>query len=90
MDPSAPVDLDGVKAVLVETLGLQDRDESISAETRLFGALPELDSLAVVELIVALEDRFGIEVAPEDVTAETFETLGSLSAFVGDQLRSQA
>lgn len=74
--------LEQVKAVLVETLGLEDRAEAIGPETRLFGALPELDSLAVVELLVELESRLGIEASEEAVTAENFETLASLSAFV--------
>ena len=76
------VDLAAVKEVLVETLELHDRADELDASTPLMGALPELDSMAVLELIAALEQRFGITVAEEDVTAETFETLGSLTAFV--------
>jgi acyl carrier protein len=90
MHPKAPVNLDSVKAVLVETLGLEDRSDAISADTRLFGALAELDSLTVVELIVVLEQRFGITVEGEDVTAEAFETLGSLTAFVSRQAQPEA
>lgn len=71
-----------VKAALVETLGIEDRAAEIGPHTRLFGALPELDSLAVVELLVELENRLGIEAAEEAVTAENFETLASLTAFV--------
>jgi acyl carrier protein len=76
------VDVDGVKAVIVETLGIEDRADSITAETRLFGALPELDSMAVLELIVVLEDRFGIVVDGDDVSAETVESVASLTEFV--------
>lgn len=43
-----------VRAALVETLGIEDRAETIDATTPLLGALPELDSLAVLELIVEL------------------------------------
>lgn len=89
MDPSPSVDLDSVKAVLVETLGMEDRSDSITAETRLFGALPELDSLTVVELIVVLEERFGITVDGDDVTAEAFETLASLTDFVTAQAQPE-
>jgi acyl carrier protein len=89
MDPSPSVDLDSVKAVLVETLGMEDRSDSITAETRLFGALPELDSLTVVELIVVLEERFGITVDGDDVTAEAFETLASLTDFVTAQVQPE-
>lgn len=74
--------LEQVKSVLVETLGLQDRADAIGPDTRLFGALPELDSLAVIELLVELENRLGIEAEEEAVTAKNFETLASLAAFV--------
>ena len=82
----APALLEDVKAVVVETLGVQDRAGSLDAATPLMGSMPELDSLAVVELVLALEDRFGITIEGEDVTAEAFETLGSLTALVEERL----
>jgi acyl carrier protein len=82
MELNATIDIDDVKAVLVDTLGIEDRAEAIDGATQLIGALPELDSLAVMELVLALEDRFAITVEGEDVTADVFETLGSLTAFV--------
>ena len=83
---NSSIALDDVKAVLVETLGVEDRADSIDASTELFGNLPELDSMAVMELVFALETRFGIEVEGEDVSAERFETLASLTAFVESKL----
>jgi acyl carrier protein len=74
-----------VKTALVETLGIEDRAESIEATTPLLGALPELDSLAVLELIVELERRFGITVSDEDVTAAAFATLATLTEFVAER-----
>jgi acyl carrier protein len=73
--------------VLVETLGLNGRADTLDARTRLLGALPELDSLGAVELVLALEARFGITIEDEDVTADAFETLGGLTALVESQLR---
>jgi len=75
-----------VKDVLVKTLGVEDRAATIDASTPLLGSLPELDSMAVLELVAALEQRFGITVDDDDVTAEVFETLGSLTAFVQEKL----
>jgi acyl carrier protein len=75
-----------VKAVLVEKLGVEDRAASIDAATPLLGSLPELDSMAVLELVAALEQHFGISVDDDDVTAEVFETLASLTAFVTGKL----
>jgi acyl carrier protein len=71
-----------VKAVLVSTLGVADRAAAIDAPTPLFGHLPELDSMAVVELVYALEEHFGITIDGEEIGAEMFETLGALAAFV--------
>ena len=75
-----------VKDVLVKTLGVEDRAATIDASTPLLGSLPELDSMAVLELVAALEQRFGITVDDDDVTAEVFETLGSLTEFVQAKL----
>lgn len=56
------------------------------ADTPLLGALPELDSMAVVTLINTLEERFGIAVNDEDMSGETFASVGSLVAYVAGQL----
>jgi acyl carrier protein len=93
-DPTRPiepkktptVELGDVKAVLVTTLGIQARAETLDATTELLGSLPELDSLAVLELLAALEQRFGIRIEDEDVSGEVFETLGALTAFVAGKL----
>ncbi len=70
--------LNEVKSVLVTTLGIEDRAASIDASTELFGGIPELDSLAVLELVTAIEDKFGITIEDEEFGGEIFETLGSL------------
>lgn len=80
------VDVAAVKAAVVETLGVEDRSDALDAATPLLGALPELDSLAVLELVVELEQRFGIVVEDEDVTADVFATLASLTEFVEAKL----
>lgn len=79
--------LPGVVEVLTRTLGIEDRADSISRGTRLFGELPELDSLGVVELAAALEDRFDIVIEDEDFTGEVFESVGTLTDFI-DSRRS--
>lgn len=74
--------LPGVIDVLVRTLGIEDRASTIARETLLFGELPELDSLGVVELAAALESRFDIVIDDEDFTGEVFESVGTLTDFV--------
>jgi acyl carrier protein len=68
--------------VLVRVLGIEDRAATIDADTALLGELPELDSLGVVELAQALENRFDVVIDDDDFTAEVFATVGSLAAFV--------
>lgn len=81
------VALADVKDVVVQTLGVEDRADAIDADTPLFGTLPELDSMAVLELVLELEQRFGIVLEGEDVTADAFETLTNLTAVVESKLR---
>ncbi|MBO3743306.1 acyl carrier protein [Actinoplanes flavus] len=78
--------IDDVKAVLVSVLGIEDRAAAIGPDTQLLGNLPELDSMAVLELIAALEERFGVSVDDDEVTAEVFDTLGSLTALIDEKL----
>lgn len=71
--------------VLVTTLGIEDRAPSMDRDTGLFGELPELDSLGVVELAAALEERFDIEIDDDDFTGAVFETVGTLVDFVSSR-----
>jgi acyl carrier protein len=84
---NSTTDIADVKVVVVETLGVEDRAATLGPTTPLLGSLPELDSMAVLEVVLELEQRFGITVEGEDVTAEVFETLASLTAFVDRKLR---
>ena len=78
---SIPVETQ-MRALLRDALGLsQDRVDAFDADTPLFGALPELDSMAVAGLLTEMEDRFGIIIDDEDIDGDTFETFGSLLAF---------
>lgn len=71
-----------VIGLLRDTLQLGERARTFSDTTRLLGALPELDSLAVINVITALEERFGVTVNDDEISADTFETVGSLHSFV--------
>ena len=75
-----------VKALLVSVLGIEDRAATIGVDTPLLGNLPELDSMAVLELVAALEQRFGVTIDDDEVTAEAFDTLGSLAALLDSKL----
>lgn len=78
--------IEEIKGLLTETLHLGDRGQSLTGNTHLLGNLPELDSMAVIHLITALEERFGIVVEDDEINASTFETVASLAAFVDSKL----
>ena len=78
--------IDQVRTVVDSALQLRGRLGACDAATPLLGALPELDSMAVVSLITALEEHFGIAVADDEIEAATFATLGSLADFVQQKL----
>lgn len=77
-----------VRAVLVDVLALPvDRAAAFTADTPLFGALPELDSMAVAGVLTELEDRLGIVIEDDEVDGDMLETFGALVAFATGKLR---
>lgn len=72
-----------LRAILVDTLALeQARVSAFADDTELFGAIPELDSQAVMGLLTEIEDRFGFIIDDDDVDGEMLETFGALLRFV--------
>jgi acyl carrier protein len=67
-----------VLAILDDILSLQGRAAGMTAETPLLGAVPELDSMAVVGLIGAIEERFDVIFDDDEIDGQTFATVGSL------------
>ena len=72
--------------VLDEVLSLGGRAATFTRATPLLGAVPELDSMAVVSLITALEQRLGISVDDDDIDGATFATVGSLADYLGTKV----
>lgn len=75
-----------ILALLDETLSLNGRTKSFTADTLLLGAIPELDSMAVVALITGMEERFGIVAEDDEIDGSVFATIGSLVGFVEAKL----
>lgn len=78
--------MNDVLAVLDEVLSLNGRTSGFTRETHLLGAIPELDSMAVVSLITSLEDRFDVVVDDDEIDGSTFASVGSLVDFVSGKL----
>jgi len=75
-----------VLGLLDEVLSLNGRTSTFSRNTHLLGAIPELDSMAVVSLITGLEERFNMAIDDDDVDGSTFATVGSLVDFISGKI----
>ena len=71
-----------VRRILRDVLSLGSRADELGPDSALLGALPELDSMAVANVIAAIEDRFGFVVDDDDISGATFATFGTLVDFV--------
>lgn len=75
-------DLEKIKAIIVEQLGVDESE--VTPEAHFIDDLGA-DSLDTVELVMALEEEFGIEISDED--AEKIQTVGDVAKFI-DKLKS--
>lgn len=75
-----------IKRILSDVLGLDERLNSMTSDTFLLGNIPELDSVAVITIILALEEDFSISIKDDEINAQTFQTMGTLADFVEKKL----
>lgn len=75
-----------VLEIVDEILSLGGRAKSFDRQTPLLGAVPELDSMAVVGILNLIEERFGFIVEDDEVDGSTFETVGTLTDFVASKV----
>ncbi|MDZ7622606.1 MAG: acyl carrier protein [Candidatus Competibacteraceae bacterium] len=80
------VEFDEVRQLIGEILQLGDRVRKLGPDSPLLGSIPEFDSMVVVTLINALEQRFDIQVADDEISGETFETVGKVYEFVREKV----
>ena len=71
-----------VKQVIIRTLSLEVDAEEIDDEDTLFGGGLGLNSMATIEIIVGLEEEFGIEVPDEDLRVELFDSVRTMADYV--------
>lgn len=82
--------LEEVRDILRESLHLGAQAGRLTADTPLMGNLPELDSLAVVNVITAIEERFDLAIDDDELSADIFRDLGSLADFVDQKVNGTA
>ena len=78
--------LEIVKHLFKDHLQMGDKADALTADSQIAGALPWFDSLAIVNLITALEEQYGLEIDDDEINGELFETVGSLANFVAAKL----
>lgn len=77
-----------VKAAVIAVLDLKVSADEISDDGLLFGDASSVDSMATLEIICALEEEFGVEVADEDLRVELFASVSSIADYLMDVLAS--
>ena len=56
-------------------------------DTPVLGAIPEMDSMSVIGILASLEEQYGITVDDDEISADVFATVGSLTTFVESKLK---
>lgn len=77
-----------LREILAEAMGINT--SAFGADTLLLGAVPELDSMSVMEVVMALEQRFEIDLADEELDAAVFASFGSLERHLRRRLQMEA
>jgi len=76
------VALEQVRDIVATVLGVDKDEIELDENSGLLGAIAEFDSMAVVSILTTLEDQYDFFVEDDEISAETFESLGSLHQFV--------
>ena len=79
---------DRMRNLLRDTLQIGKRADDLTENSRLFGGIPEFDSVAIISVVMALEAEYGVKIPDRELSADVFETLGSLSRFIAQKTGS--
>jgi acyl carrier protein len=71
-----------VKELIVRRLKLEIEPASIQDDAPLFGEGLGLDSIDALELVLGLEQEFGIKVEDEEVGVKAFSSVNALVDFI--------
>jgi acyl carrier protein len=75
-----------IRSILRDSLNIGARAEGLTPESGLLGSVPEFDSMAVVSVVTMIEEEFGITIEDDELSADTFATVGALTSFVAGKL----
>lgn len=60
-----------------------DTDQALTPQSDLFAA--GLDSMGIMQLLLAIEDRFGVAIDPADLSRDNFSTAEKIAALVAEK-----
>lgn len=78
--------LDRIRGVLKDSLQIGTRADELTESSRLFGAIPEFDSVAIISVVMAIEAEYRVKIPDRELSADVFETLGSLNQFIAKKV----
>ncbi|HPK66646.1 MAG TPA: phosphopantetheine-binding protein [Thermoanaerobaculia bacterium] len=79
-----------IKQVIVERLKLEMDPEEIGDDVPLFGEGLGLDSIDALELVLGVEQTFGVKIEDEEVGASALGSVASLARFVATKRAGHA
>ncbi len=74
-----------IKRLIVDALGLDVDPVEIPDDEALFGGM-DLDSMATLEIVAAIEEAFGITVEDDELTVELFGSIETLAEYVAGKV----
>jgi acyl carrier protein len=75
-----------LRIILESAVGKRSMPKALDDSTPLLGAVPELDSMAVLSILTQIQEDLGCPIEDDEVEASIFETFGSLRRFVESKL----
>ena len=60
--------------------------DTFDRDTQLLGGLPEVNSLTITAIVATVEEELDCEISDSEITAEIFESMGSLADFIGEKM----
>jgi acyl carrier protein len=81
---------DRLKTLIVKRLKLEIDPATIDAHAPLFGGGLGLDSIDALELVLGVEQEFGVRIDDEEVGSAAFSSVAGLADFIAARLVQQA
>jgi len=80
------VSIDELRIMIGEVTGDSVAIHALAEGSPLLGAIPELDSLAIVNLLLAMENKYHFQIDDDEVEQSIFQSLSSLRSFAEEKL----